>query len=76
MTMLRTSSPTDIARCKGTAGYSLKNENKGWFNSGTWRSKKSSDLPYSASTGVQDLSGLKRSIFMNSLRVPGPKSFS
>jgi hypothetical protein len=27
-------------------------------------------------TGVQDLSGLKRSIFMNSLSVSNPKSFS
>jgi hypothetical protein len=27
-------------------------------------------------TGVQDLSGLKRSIFMNSLSVSDPKSFS
>lgn len=30
----------------------------------------------SAGTGVQDLSGLKRSIFLNSSRVVGPKSFS
>jgi hypothetical protein len=33
---------------------------------------------YSASsgTGVQDLSGLKRSIFINSLKLANPKSFS
>lgn len=75
MTMLRTSSPTAIARCKGNRGIFAKDQ-KIRFNSGTWRSKKSSHLPYSSSTGVQDLSGLKRSIFMNSLRVPGPKSLS
>ena len=35
-------------------------------------------LPYSSSsgTGVQDLSGLKRSIFINSLKLANPKSFS
>ncbi len=33
-------------------------------------------FPYSSKTGVHDLSGLKRSILMNSLRVAGPKSFS
>jgi len=30
----------------------------------------------SAGTGVQDLSGLNRSMFLNSSRVLGPKSFS
>jgi len=29
----------------------------------------------SSKIGVQELSGLKRSIFVNSLRVDGPKSF-
>ena len=33
------------------------------------------DILYSPSTGVQDLSGLKRSIWVNSFRVAGPKSF-
>jgi hypothetical protein len=30
----------------------------------------------SGGTGFQDESGLKRSIFLNSSRVPGPRSFS
>jgi|HubBroStandDraft_2_1064218.scaffolds.fasta_scaffold18025_5 hypothetical protein len=35
-------------------------------------------LPYSSSSGkaVHDLSGLKRSIFINSLKLSNPKSFS
>ena len=57
---------------------------KAWGNCATFGHKQlqrsdcgasDSDTPYSPSTGVQDLSGLKRSIWINSFRVAGPKSF-